>query len=73
MGRFRFFATTYRDVSADTLEEALKAYKEIRRKGSAPEVSRVRRIEVEDETRGFVPVDRPLRAGDLDAQERPSA
>ncbi len=68
MGRFRFVATTHHDVSAENLQEALRAYKELKRKGVVPKVSTVQRIEVEDENQVFVPVDRPLRAGDLDAK-----
>ena len=68
MGRFRFIATTHHDVSAENLQEALRVYKDLKRKGLVPEVSTVRRIEVQDENERFVPVDRPLRAGDLDAR-----
>ena len=73
MGRYRFVVSTDHDVSAENLEEALHAFNELRKKGLVPRPSTVRRIEIQDEDRGFVPVDRPLRAGDLPRHENAEA
>jgi hypothetical protein len=69
MKSYRFFVTTHHDVSAETLEEALKALNELRRRGLSPQFDTVTRIEVEDEEGHYVQVDHPLRAGDLDARK----
>jgi hypothetical protein len=67
MKTYRFVSTTHHDVSAETLEDALKALDELKRRGLSPQFDAVIRIEVEDEEGHYVPVDRPMRAGDLDA------
>ncbi len=69
MKTYRFVSTTHHDVSAETLEDALKALDELKRRGLSPQFDAVIRIEVQDEAGHYVPVDRPLRAGDLDARK----
>lgn len=69
MKSYRFVTTTHHDVSAETLEEALKALNELRRRGLSPQFDTVARIEVEDGEGHYIPVDHPLRAGDLDARK----
>lgn len=68
MKTYRFVTTTHHDVFAETLEEALKAINEMKQRGLSPQFDTVMRIEVEDEKGHYVPVDRPMRAGDVDAR-----
>jgi hypothetical protein len=67
MKTYRFVTTAHHDVFAETLEEAMEAFNEMKQKGLSPKVDMVSRIEVKDEKGEFIPVDRPLRGGDLDA------
>ena len=69
MKTYRFVTTTYHDVSAETLEDALKTINEMKQRGLSPQFDTVMRIEVEDEEGHYVPVDRPMRAGDVDARK----
>ncbi len=69
MKTFRFVTSTHHDVSAETLEEAVEAFDELKRRGLSPRFNTVTRIEVKDENGEFVPVDRPLRAGDVEARQ----
>ncbi|MEW6350026.1 MAG: hypothetical protein AB1646_13250 [Thermodesulfobacteriota bacterium] len=73
MKTYRFVTTTHHDVLAETLEEAIKAFNEIKRGGLSPEVDAVTGIEVENETGQYMRVDRPLRGGDLDARREAPA
>jgi hypothetical protein len=66
---YRFVATTHHDVVAETLEGALEAFDEMKRRGLLPNFDTVIRIEVRDEKGHYVPVDHALRAGDLDARK----
>jgi hypothetical protein len=59
----RFVIAAHHDVSAETLEEAMEAFNEVKRKGLPPKVDMVSRIEVQDEKGEYIPVDYPLRAG----------
>jgi hypothetical protein len=63
MKTYRFVIASHHDVSADTLEEAMETFNEIKRKGLSPKVDTVTRIEIEDEKGEYTPVDYPMRAG----------
>jgi hypothetical protein len=69
MKTYRFVTKTHHDVFAETLEEALNAFNEMKRRGLSPQFDTVIRVEVEEEEGHYVPVDHPLRAGDLDASK----
>ncbi len=69
MKTYRFVTMTHHDVCAKTLEEALSAFNEMKRRGLSPQFDSVVRIEVEGEDGKYVPVDHVLRAGDLDARK----
>jgi hypothetical protein len=69
MKTYRFVTKTHHDVFAETLEEAMEAFNEIKQKGLSPKVDMVSRIEVKDEKGEYTPVDYPLRAGNLAAKE----
>ena len=69
MKTYRFVSMTHHDVSAETLEDAVKAMNELKRRGFSPQFDTIIRIEVEDEKGHYVPVDRPMRAGDLDSRK----
>jgi len=62
MKTYRFVTKTHQDVLAETLEEAVKAFEEMRQAGLTPKLETVSRIEVEDEEGEYIPIDRPLRA-----------
>ncbi len=68
MKTYRFVTTSHHDVIAETVEEAMEAFNEMKRKGLSPQFDTVSQIEVEDEEGHYMPVDRALRAGDLDAR-----
>jgi hypothetical protein len=70
MKTYRFVTTTHEDVVAETLEEAIEAFNKVRQAGLSPEIDTVGRIEVRDEKGEYVPVDHPLRAKYLDANEQ---
>lgn len=72
MKQYRFVAMTHHQVSAETLEGAIGAFSEMKRKGLPPTVCMVSRIEVQGEKGAYAPVDRPLRAGALHVQEKAS-
>jgi hypothetical protein len=73
MKTYRFVTTTHHDVVAETLEEAVEAFSEMKRGGLSPDVDTVVRVEVKGEKGEYIPVDRPLRAEHLDARkEAPS-
>jgi hypothetical protein len=67
MRTYRFLTTIHHDVLAETLDEAIVAFNEMKRQGLSLGLDTVSRIEVQDEHGEFITVDRPLRAGDLDA------
>ncbi len=67
MKTYRFVTTTHHDVPAETLEEAIQAFNEMKRAGLSTQFDMVTRIEVKDERGEYIPMDRPLRAGNLDA------
>jgi hypothetical protein len=69
MKTYRFVTTSHRDVSAETVEEAMEAFNEMEQQGLSPQFDSVIRVEVEDKEGRFVPVDHALRAGDLDARK----
>lgn len=68
MKTYRFVTETYHDVFAETLEEAIESFNEMKRSGRSPKFDAVSRIEVEGDAGAFIPADRPLRGGDLDAK-----
>lgn len=63
MKTYRFVIAAHHDVSAETLEEAMEAFNEIKQKGLSPKVDTVSRIEVKDEKGEYIPLDYPMRAG----------
>lgn len=67
MKTYRFVTETHRHVLAESLEEAIQAFNEMNPEAISNQANRVTRIEVQDEDGEFWPVDRPLRAGDVDA------
>ena len=69
MKRYRFFTKAHYDLFAENLEEALQNFNELKQRGLSPQFDTVVRIEVQDEEGHFVPVDRALRAGSLDARQ----
>ena len=69
MKRYRFVVRTHHYVSAESLREAISAFDEMKRTRRLPTTWVVERIEVRDERGEFVPIDRPLRAGDLESRE----
>lgn len=69
MKRYQFVVRTHHYVSAESLREAIGAFEEMKRTGRLPTAWIVERIEVQDEHGDFVPIDRPLRAGDLESKE----
>jgi hypothetical protein len=69
MKTYRFVMAAHHDVFAETLEEAMEAFNEIRQKGLSPKVDMVSRIEVKDEKGEYTPVDYALRAGNLAANK----
>jgi len=69
MKTYRFVIAAHHDVSAETLEEAMEAFNQIKRQGLSPKVDTVSRIEVKDEKGEYMPVDYPLRAGNLSANQ----
>jgi hypothetical protein len=62
MKTYRFVTAAHHDVFAETLEEAIEAFREMEQKGIAPKVDMVRRIEVKDKKGAYTPVDHSLRA-----------
>jgi hypothetical protein len=62
MKTYRFVTIAHYDVSAETLEAAMEAFREMKRKELSAKVDTVCRIEVNDEKGEYVPVDHPLRA-----------
>jgi len=77
MKTYRFVTTSYQDVVAETLQEAIEAFNEMKQAGLSPKVETVGRIEVRDEKGRCVRVDRPMRAqypvGNERGETRPSA
>jgi hypothetical protein len=69
METYRFVIASHHDVFADTLEEAMESFNEIKQKGLSLKVDTVSRIEVKDEKGEYMPVDRALRAGILVANK----
>jgi hypothetical protein len=69
MKTYRIVAATHHDIFAESLDEALRSFHEMKRQGLLPHVDSVIRVEVEDQKGHYVSVDRPLRAGDLDARK----
>ena len=69
MKTYRFVIASHHDVFAETLEEAMEAFNEIKQKGLSPKVDMVSRIEVKDEKGEYIPVDYRLRAGHLAANK----
>ena len=69
MKTYRFVTTSHHDVFAETLEEAMEAFNEMKRKGFSPKLDMVSRIEFKDEKGEYTPVDYPLRAGNLAANK----
>ena len=69
MKTYRFVTTAHHEVFAETVEEAMDAFKEMEQKGLSPKVDMVSRIEVKDEKGEYTPLDYPLRAGNLAANK----
>jgi hypothetical protein len=63
MKTYRFVTETHHAVFAETLEEAVESFNEMKRRGLSPKFNSVNRIEVKGETGEFIPADRPLRGG----------
>ena len=72
MKTYRFVTTAHHDVFAETLEEAMENFNEMKQKGLSPKIDLVSLIEVKDKNGEYVSVDCPLRAGDLDARKAAS-
>jgi hypothetical protein len=70
MKTYRFVTAGHHDIFAETLEEAMDAFKEMKQKALSPQIDGVIRIEAEDQEGRYVPVDRALRAGDLETRMR---
>jgi len=62
MKTYRFVTTAHYDVSAETLDDAMEAFREMKQKELLVQVDTVCRVEVDDEKGEYVPVDHPLRA-----------
>ena len=69
MKTYRFVTTAHHDVFAETLEEAMEAFKDMKQKGLSPKVDVVSRVEIKDKKGEYIPVDSPLRAGYLGANK----
>ena len=69
MKAYRFVTENHQDVFAETLDEAIEAFNEMKQARLSPKVDMVSRIEVRDERGEYMPVDLPLRAGVLGARE----
>jgi hypothetical protein len=69
MRQYRFVACTSETVSAESLEKAIETFKNKMQQVQVPEDFSIRRIEILDESGDYVPVDRPLRAGDLEKKK----
>jgi hypothetical protein len=69
MKAYRFVTENHQDVFAETLDEAIEAFNEMKQAGLSPKVDMVTRIEVRDEKGEYMPVDLPLRAGVLAANK----
>ena len=63
MKTYRFVTEAHCDVLAETLEDAIEAFKEMKQKGLSAKVGEVSRIEVKDQKGEYISVDFPLRAG----------
>ena len=63
MKTYRFVTTAHHDVFAETLEQAMEVFNEMKQKGLSPKVEMLTRIEVKDKEGEYIPVDSPLRAG----------
>lgn len=77
MKTYRFVTTSYQDVVAESLQEAIETFEKMKDAGLLARVETVGRIEVRDEEGRYVRVDRPMRAqypvGNEPADTRPSA
>jgi hypothetical protein len=69
MRQYRFVVGVSETVSAESLEKAIETFKDEMKKSKMTEDFSIRRIEILDENGEYVPVDRPLRAGDLDKRK----
>ncbi len=69
MKTYRFVTSSHHDVSAETVDEAMESFNEMRLKGLSPQLDKVIRVEVEGEEGHYIRVDHALRAGDLDARK----
>ena len=56
MKTYRFVTTSHHDVIAETVEEAMEAFNEMKRKELSPQFDTVSQIEVEDEEGHYIPV-----------------
>jgi hypothetical protein len=65
MKQYRFVTMTHHHVSAETLEGAIEAFRNMEKKGLPPAVHTVCRIEVEEEKGHYTSVDHPLRAREM--------
>lgn len=54
MKTYRFVIASHHDVLAETLEEAMEAFKEMKHTGLFPKVDTVSRIEVKDEKGEYI-------------------
>jgi hypothetical protein len=70
MKTYRFVTTAHHDVFAETVEEAMEAFKEMKQKGLSPKVDKVSRIEVKDKKGEYIPVECPRRADYLAATKK---
>jgi hypothetical protein len=69
MRQYRFVASISETVFAKNLEKAIEIFKNRMHEKQITEDFTLRRIETLDENGEYVPVDRPLRAGDVDKKK----
>ena len=70
MTQYRFTEKSQLEVSADSLEDAIRVYHAEKEKKRMQGFKRVERIEIVDESGRILPVDRPLRSGDVEKREK---
>jgi hypothetical protein len=68
MKKYRLVTKSHHDFLAETVEEAMEAFNEMKQKGLSPQFGTVSRIEVQDKEGDYIPVDHAMRAGDLEAR-----
>jgi len=69
MKAYRFVTENHQDIFAETLDDAIEAFNEMKQAGLSPKLDIVSRIEARDEKGEYARVDHPLRAGNLAANK----